>query len=470
MTKRLSDTMIKELQRQRETGEIKTGAKIFDSVCNGLYAFVCKKHISFCYDYNANNRRQKITLGDSQTMSVSEARKKLVEAKIKIQDFRRERHFARLKAMSQTPTPTPVPAGEYLSPDLFPSQLTFAELLKRFQTKNKKEVAEGTAQNKNRMLKRAAEVFGLRPILTITKKELIDYCNQQENTNIAKSFRVLKELFIFASAAGIIKDSPLNSDDIKALNKPAPQGHIPSPKSLPEYASKLAEAFEAIDGKGGQIKTQPEQKKMLMLNQLLPCRSGELAETKWEDIDLLEGTISIHQSKTNKTNVLPLNQLALAILYSLETNKRRKGKLFNLNKATLKGKLQKVEGFSFHSIRSFFESQMLNLKKSKEDCEAVLGHQKDEYRGAYDRAERIERKRELLNFWTDFLCHNETIKALFGSALENLKGTPNFPVEYLKPFTDNEPNENLMKIERFKQNYTENLENIEKRLPFKNED
>ncbi len=146
-------------------------------------------------------------------------------------------------------------------------------------------------------------------------------------------------------------------------------------------------------------------------------RPGEAAGTRWDEIDIKNAlwTIPADRMKSKKQHTVPLSQQSLALLELMETLSSNSEYVFpsdrnhhkHSNSSTANTALKRM-GFDkklvAHGMRSL-ASTILNEKGFDPDIiEAALAHiGKNEVRNAYNHAEYIERRKPLMNWWSDYI-------------------------------------------------------------------
>ncbi|MEW8645224.1 MAG: site-specific integrase [Candidatus Thiodiazotropha endolucinida] len=126
---------------------------------------------------------------------------------------------------------------------------------------------------------------------------------------------------------------------------------------------------------------------MVILSLNTGMRRGEVFHLRWEDVDLVKATLTIHgkKAKSKKTRHIPLNIEAVT---GLKKWKKQQGKdrgfvfpgkddrpFDNCNKAW-KALLKKaeIEGFRWHDMRHHFASQLVMADVNLNTVRELLGH------------------------------------------------------------------------------------------------
>lgn len=147
-------------------------------------------------------------------------------------------------------------------------------------------------------------------------------------------------------------------------------------------------------------------------------RPAEAATTRWADIDFDKRiwTIPPERMKKRRPHTIPLTEQALALLEALKPHSGHREYVFpadrnprtHANSQTANMALKRM-GFQdrlvSHGMRSM-ASTILNEHGDwdAELIEVALAHvDKDEVRSAYNQADYIERRRPMMNWWSDHI-------------------------------------------------------------------
>lgn len=175
---------------------------------------------------------------------------------------------------------------------------------------------------------------------------------------------------------------------------------------LPEFYRRLA--VEPM---------QDKTKIALHLLMLTMVRPGELRAARWDEFDLAGAIwrIPAERMKMRAPHVVPLSRQALALLAELHAITGKHALLFTgqsdlsrpMSENTLGyalGRMGYGQAATAHGMRSL-ASTVLNEEGFKADVvERQLAHApKDKVRAAYHRAEYLEERRVMLQWWADFL-------------------------------------------------------------------
>ncbi|ULO01323.1 site-specific tyrosine recombinase, phage integrase family (INT_P4_C, DUF4102 domains) [Campylobacter sp. RM5004] len=161
-------------------------------------------------------------------------------------------------------------------------------------------------------------------------------------------------------------------------------------------------------------KARPITKYALIFNALTALRPGNVRLLKWEYIndDVLE--IPAEQMKRKKPFYLPLSTQAKRVLEIMKTMKNSDYVFYSEKKQnqgisdnTMRSFLRKNgvanDEFTPHGFRAMFSTIANDNNYSSEIIELCLAHTVGGVKGVYDRSHKLEAKRELMQWWGDYL-------------------------------------------------------------------
>ena len=157
----------------------------------------------------------------------------------------------------------------------------------------------------------------------------------------------------------------------------------------------------------------------LALHLLILCmvRKSELTEAKWEEIDLdkAEWTIPGERMKKDKPHLVSLSRQAVAMLEELkglasgsEWVFPSRGDLQSpIAKSTLNVAIRALEidvrDFVIHDFRRTASTHLHEAGFNSDWIEKSLAHETKGIRGVYNRAQYADQRREMLQWWADFV-------------------------------------------------------------------
>lgn len=347
----------------------------------GLYLFITKTGVkSWRSNYCENGKQKTITYGRYPAMSLADAR--LVHANSK--DNKR------------------VNKSEYTFKDVSEKWLKV-----KLQTITNKKTQRQFIYSLEEFV---YPFIGGKPIDQIKRVELTDIVLRIQDKGLLETAKRvagrITAVFNYAQDLGLLESSPANS-----ITRVLGEKRIVKPMaSIP-----LEEAGDLLT----KINTYPEPitRLGLLLMAHTFVRTGELRYMKWSEIkDGKFWVIPAERMKMRKPHVVPLSSAALDILNELrlETGEyeyvftspvncrsviSENTFLFALYRLGYKGRM------TGHGFRSLASTALNELSPFQKDViERQLAHKEsDAVRAAYNRAEYLPQRVELMNWWSDWL-------------------------------------------------------------------
>lgn len=258
--------------------------------------------------------------------------------------------------------------------------------------------------------------LGTRPIAKITRPELVDFLRgieSRETFDVAKKCRQwLNQIFRFALAKGLIQYNPATDLDIVAAVGPTVKHHPFVP------VVELPALLTALDDYSGNFLT----KCAIRLLMLTAARPGELRAAPWSEFDLDNAlwTIPAARMKMRRAHVVPLPKQAVAILREMQLLTGRFDLVFAgrndpkrpMSENTINKCLADL-GYkgrqTGHGFRHMLSTELNGRGYNKDWIERQLAHgDSDEIRATYNHANYLEQRREMMQWWADYLEQLET--------------------------------------------------------------
>ncbi|HEY2035676.1 MAG TPA: site-specific integrase [Steroidobacteraceae bacterium] len=178
--------------------------------------------------------------------------------------------------------------------------------------------------------------------------------------------------------------------------------------------ARVGELLRAIEGYSGQ----PITAFALKLAPLVFVRPGELRGAEWHEFDLeaAEWRIPAARMKMGEQHIVPLSRQAVAVLRGLQILTGRGRYVFPsllsperpMSNNTINAALRRLgygsDEQTGHGFRSM-ASTLLNEQGFPPDViELQLAHaERNKVRAAYNRAQRLEERRKMMQAWADYL-------------------------------------------------------------------
>ena len=148
---------------------------------------------------------------------------------------------------------------------------------------------------------------------------------------------------------------------------------------------------------------------------LTAARLGEARLATWSEVDLQAGvwTLPAERMKSGREHRVPLSTRALEVLAEAEQLDDGSGLLFPspTRKALAHMTTSKLlsglgVNATMHGFRTSFRSWCAENDESRELAEAALAHAVGGVEGAYMRSDLFERRRKLMQAWSDYLARS----------------------------------------------------------------
>lgn len=266
------------------------------------------------------------------------------------------------------------------------------------------------AANIKRQLERDLfQHIGVRPIRAITRQELLGVLQLIEDRgalDVAKrTAQHCVQMFDFALTRGQCDHNPaIGLSKVLKNYRPKHRAYLKE--------DQLSEFLRGLEGYHGSEKVKLAMK-LLMLTFVRP---GELRGARWEEFNIAkaEWRIPAERMKMKREHIVPLSPQALAVLERLRPLTGSTDLLFPGNDATKPisdvtlTKCLAILGYGGvatpHGMRST-ASTILNENGFNSDwIERQLAHApKNKIRAAYNRAEYLEQRREMMQWWGERL-------------------------------------------------------------------
>jgi integrase len=254
--------------------------------------------------------------------------------------------------------------------------------------------------------------IGSRPVTALTPPELLEVFRRLErrgkHETAHRSKQRVGQVLRYAIATGRAGRDPTADlrgalAPIKVTNRAA----VTDPR-------EVAQLLRALDGYQGH----PIVEAALKLAPLVFVRPGELRGAEWIEIDLDAGEwrIAAHRMKMRRPHLVPLAKQAVAILREIVPLTGRGRYVFPsplsaqrpLSDNAITAALRRIgytgEQMSWHGFRAMASTLLNELGFPPDIIELQLAHQeRNEVRAAYNRAQRLEERRKMMQAWADYL-------------------------------------------------------------------
>lgn len=365
-----------------------------DEAVKNLFLNVTQTSKAFLFIYEKDKKQKSITLGHYPSLSLSEARRKADELREQI-----------AKGLD--------PKQEKQENELSFKQVASLWL----KAQEKRGLATFTKNIKGRVDNHLLPKLAQRKIKDLRRNELVELIKNLKPKDKrgdgyetkSKTFGILKNILKFVSIEGLIDDYTSPLADLEFSDFFKDKHEVRHHRFITEMA-ELKGFLTAINSYKNEL-----IKSALRFGIYTALRSANVRNLRWEWLDFSKKLIIIpaNEMKMKREFILPMSSGVEAILKSMD----KMGELvFSHNEKPLSentlNKAIKILGFGesqdFHGLRGLFSTTLNELstthKLGAEIIELCLAHeQKDAVRSAYNHALRLDEKRELMQFWADYI-------------------------------------------------------------------
>ncbi len=346
------------------------------------------------YRYRIGVRREKLTLGKYPALTLKNARLKRDEA-------------AQAAAMDKSPA-----QQKQLAKRAAAEATTVSEFGERFFLEMVNKDRADTTIPRRYFDKNIVPAIGAKPVRDVTTEDVraIIWKKKDEGFDAAAGQvrGVLKRLFDYAMTAGLVSVNPVLALPMRHVHRAKSRERTLSPDEIRRFLCAVIES---------NIRRQFKLALHLIL--LTMVRKSELLLAKWEhvDFDAAEWHIPAEHSKTGKPHIVYLSRQSIEMFRELQAlaggselvlpSRSSLVKPFAANalndalKVSLAG--QDIPAFTIHDLRRTASTLLHENGWPSDVVEKALNHTIGGVRGVYNRAEYEPQRREMLQFWADYI-------------------------------------------------------------------
>lgn len=349
---------------------------------------------TWMYRYRLNGKAEKLVIGQYPEITLKDARDRLLEAR-------------RMVANGESPA-----QQKQLAKVAAADATTVAEFAERYF----KDIAQKDRKDctipRRYLDKEIIPAIGDKNVKDVTTEDvraIIWRKKDHGHDAAAADIRgVLKRMLDYAVTCGLLNVNPVLALPVRHIFKAKSRDRNLSPDEVRVF---LKSAFES------NIRRQFKIGLHLLL--LTMVRKSELLLARWQDVylDEAEWHIPAENSKTGKPHIVYLSRQAVALFQELralgggsELVMPGRGSLtkpfaHNAINSALKKALQgqDVPAFTIHDLRRTASTLLHENGWASDVVEKALNHTIGGVRGVYNRAEYADQRREMLQFWADFI-------------------------------------------------------------------
>ncbi|MCS3609024.1 integrase domain-containing protein [Erwinia rhapontici] len=252
------------------------------------------------------------------------------------------------------------------------------------------------------------------PVQEIKARKLVEALEPIKARGALETVRRLvqriNEIMIYAVNTGLIDANPASGVGM-AFERPKKQ-NMPTlrPEELPKLMRSLVMSNLSVSTR------------CLIEWQLLTLvRPSEASGTQWKEIDLDTKlwTIPAERMKAKREHIVPLSPQAIEILEVMKPISAHREYVFPsrndpkqpMNSQTANAALKRI-GYGgklvAHGLRSIASTAMNEASLNSDVIEAALAHiEKNEVRRAYNRSTYLEKRKELMSWWGNFIVNSK---------------------------------------------------------------
>ncbi|MBT8420576.1 MAG: tyrosine-type recombinase/integrase [Gammaproteobacteria bacterium] len=413
----LTDTKLRNLKpRDKSYQETDSGGLFMEVMPGGAKPWRLR--------YRLNGKQEKITLGDYPAHTLAEARQWRNDCKVLAE---RGLSPMRLKRGDSIPEDTKPEVREIAQSFIRDWCTKAVEKAKAKEAESKaadtleifvwrwfKEIVEPSNSNP-RNIRRVMEkdiipAIGDKQIAEVTVSDVLtitDRIKARGSDQMALQTRnILKRLFAYAIAREKTTFNPAAAIEGK---------FIASARSR-DVALTSDEIGRLLRG---IYQSSMNRANKLALHLLILCmvRKSELIEAKWTEIDFhkAEWSIPTERMKKDRPHLVPLSRQAVAMFEELKGLSSGSEWIFpsrgslkkSISKTTLNAAVRAldldVRDFVIHDFRRTASTHLHEAGFNSDWIEKALAHETKGIRGVYNRAQYVDQRRKMLQWWADFV-------------------------------------------------------------------
>jgi integrase len=222
----------------------------------------------------------------------------------------------------------------------------------------------------------------------------------------AEMRNLIKRIFDYAVVCGVVQVNPALALPTRFITKARARTRALSPDEIRVYLHTLY-----------QSNIRRQFKLALHLILLTLVRKSEMLLAQWKDVDLQSGEwqVPAENSKTGKPHIVYLSTQATALLRELKAlagesswvlpgrSSLAKPFAHNAMNQAMGSITFEIAPFTIHDLRRTGSTLLHEKGFAADVVEKALNHTVGGVRGVYNRAEYSEQRREMLQFWGDYV-------------------------------------------------------------------
>ncbi|HFK7970749.1 TPA: tyrosine-type recombinase/integrase [Escherichia coli] len=378
---------------------------------------------SFFYRYTSplTGKLAQVKIGNFPQTSLAAARLKLHELKLLRQEGR-----CPATELKQEKLQRVIEAEQAKIPELTIQGLVELYLTERIEDRKTKDgkvipgarKPKGQAEVRRTLYGDAVKSLGTRNAAEITRQDVINLINgivaRGATVQAGNVLRELSLAYEFAIGLGRFDDSFANPALLAKSSLRQTRIKLTNGRGTRVLSEdELAKFLKWLPGSA----YTPTIKNVLRLTLWTGCRTGEVCNMAWKDVDLEKGTIHLRETKTGVERYVQLSDQAIDFLKVLRltsdkylfpsqaTKKPIQQKYLTENSWRLResGQMLDIPHWTPHDLRRTVRTGLSRLQCPNEVAEAVLGHTRGGVEGIYNLYKYDAECRKWLQVWADYL-------------------------------------------------------------------
>lgn len=378
---------------------------------------------SFFYRYTspATGKLIQVKIGNFPQISLAAARLKLNELKLLRQEGRcpatelKQEKQQRAKEVEQTKITELTVQGLV--------ELYLTERIEDRKTKDGKIISgarkkKGQAEVRRTLYGDAVKSLGSRKAAEITRNDVINLINgvvaRGARVQAGNVLRELSLAYEFAIGLGRFEDSFANPALLAKSSLRQTRIKLTNGRGTRVLSEiELAKFLKWLPGSAWS----PTVKNVLRMTLWTGCRTGEVCNMAWKDVDLDKGTIHLRETKTGVERYVQLSTQAIDFLKVLRLNSdtylfpssrtklpiQQKYLTENAWRMREAGQMLDIPSWTPHDLRRTVRTGLSRLQCPNEVAEAILGHTRGGVEGIYNLYKYDAECKKWLQVWADYL-------------------------------------------------------------------
>ena len=357
----------------------------------------------------AKPRAQKYALSDSRglLLEIHPNGKKFWVIRLWIGNKELRRHIGTFPEMSLKQARVMAASERFTQPE---DKITFGEIASEWLTRRISSKSPGYVKTiKLRLNKYILPALGDCAIDEITAGQILKICQKIELTGkletASRVKSVIGQIFNYAVMTDQAEYNPVFN--LRGALAPRERKHmaaITDPTGIAELMRRIKNYPHALG------------RSAMLFSALTFCRPGEIRHAEWSEInfDLAEWRIPAQKMKMKRPHIVPLSRQAIEVLKFVKSlglsnrwvfsSKRDTPMSENTVRKALRSLGYSNDEMTAHGFRAMASTRLNELGWPADVIERQLAHSdRNAVRAAYNHAEHLEKRKQMMQFWGDYL-------------------------------------------------------------------